>query len=52
MLIDIYYVLKTGAPYEDIIAEAVNEKAVKKRELSMIRSLEKAGYSGMKAATA
>jgi transposase len=45
MLIDIYYVLKTGEPYQDIGVEAVVERATKRRERSMIRSLEKAGYT-------
>ena len=52
MLIDIYYVLKTGEPYQDIGAKAVHERTSKRRERSMIRSLEKAGYSVAKAATA
>lgn len=45
MLMDIYYVLKTGEPYQDIGAEVVVERAAKRRERSMIRSLEKAGYT-------
>ena len=45
MLIDIYYVLKTGVPYQDIGAKAVHERTIKRREQSMIRSLERAGYS-------
>jgi len=49
MLIDIYYVLKTGEPYQDIGAEAISERATSRRERSMIRSLEKAGYSVVKA---
>jgi hypothetical protein len=52
MLIDIYYVLKTGEPYQDIGAKAAQERAAKRRELSMIRSLEKAGYSVAKAEAA
>ena len=52
MLIDIYYVLKTGVPYQDIGAKAVHERTKKRREQSMIRSLERAGYSVAKAATA
>jgi hypothetical protein len=50
MLIDIYLVLNTGEPYQDIGAETVNEKATKRRERSMIKALEKAGYSVVKAA--
>jgi transposase len=52
MLIDIFYVLKTGEPYQDIGAEEVRERAVKRRERSMIRSLEKAGYLVAKAEAA
>jgi hypothetical protein len=52
MLIDIYYVLKTRVPYQDSDAEAVCERTMKRRERSMIRSLEKAGYSVVKAEAA
>ena len=52
MLIDIYYVLKTDEPYQDIGANVVHEKTIRRREQSMIRSLEMAGYSVTKAATA
>jgi len=52
MLIDIYYVLKTGEAYQDMGFEAVRERAVKKQERSMIRFLEKAGYSVIKAEAA
>jgi transposase len=52
ILIDIYYVIKTGEPYQDIGAEAAQERAAKRRERSMIRSLEKAGYSVAKATAA
>ena len=52
MLIDIYYVLTTGEPYHDIGAAAACERTIKKRERSMIRSLEKAGYSVIKAEAA
>lgn len=48
MLNDIYYVLKTEVPYQDTGSEATNERATKRREQSMIRSLEKAGYSVVK----
>ncbi len=50
MLIDIYYVLESGEAYQDIGAKAVCERATKRREKSMIRSLEKAGYSIVMAA--
>ncbi len=52
MLTDIYHVLKTGEPYQDIGAKAANERAMKRREQSMIRSLEKAGYSVVKTSVA
>jgi hypothetical protein len=52
MHIDIYYVLKTGEPYQEIGAKAVYEITSKGQEQSMIRSLERAGYSVAKAATA
>jgi transposase len=52
MLIDIYYALKTEEPYQDIGAQAVHERALKGRERSMIRSLEKAGYLVIKTSVA
>ncbi|VVB62881.1 Uncharacterised protein [uncultured archaeon] len=52
MLMDIYHVLKTGTPYQDTATEEANERATKKREQSMIRSLEKAGYSVAKTSVA
>jgi len=52
MLIDIYRVLKTGEPYHEIGAEAAHERAVERREQSMIRLLERAGYSVSRAAIA
>jgi transposase len=52
MLIDIYRVLKTGEPYQEIGAEATHERAVARRERSMIRLLERAGYSVTRAAIA
>lgn len=52
MLIDIYYVLIAGEPYLDIGAKEITERAIKRRVKSMIRSLEKAGYSVVMAATA
>ncbi len=52
MLIDIYHVLKTGEPYQDVGAKVADERAIQRRERSMIRSLEKAGYSVTRAATA
>ena len=52
MLIDIYRVLKMGEPYHEIGAEAAHERAVERREQSMIRLLERAGYSVSRAAIA
>jgi hypothetical protein len=46
------FVLKISEPYQDIGADAIHERTSKRRERSMIRSLEKAGYSVTKAATA
>jgi hypothetical protein len=48
---DIYRVLKTGTPYQDTGAEEANERATKKRERSMIRQLEKAGYAVVRTCT-
>ena len=52
MLTDIYSVLKTKEPYQDTGAEATNEIARMRKERSMIRSLEKAGYSVVKTSVA
>jgi hypothetical protein len=52
MLIDKYFVLTTGEPYQDTGAKAVHERTIKRKERSMIRSLEKAGYSVTRAAIA
>jgi transposase len=52
MLSDIYRILKTREPYQEIGAEAAHEMAVARRERSMIRLLERAGYSVTSAATA
>jgi transposase len=52
ILIDIYRILMTGEPYQDIGAKEVCERATKRRMKSMIRSLEKAGYSIVVATTA
>jgi hypothetical protein len=52
LLIDIYRILKTGEPYQEIGAEVVYERSIKRREKSMIRSLERAGYTVTKAVTA
>jgi transposase len=52
LLIDIYRILKTGQPYQEIGAEVVYERSIKRREKSMIKSLERAGYTVTKAVTA
>jgi len=52
ILIEIYHVLTNGEPYQDIGFEVAHERAIERRERAMIRSLEKAGYSVAKAATA
>lgn len=52
MLTDIYSVLKTKEPYQDTGAEATNEIARMRKERSMIRSLEKAGYLVVKTSVA
>jgi transposase len=52
ILIEIYHVLTTGEPYQDIGFEEAHERAIKRRERAMIRSLERAGYSVAKTATA
>jgi hypothetical protein len=31
MLIDIYYVLKTGEPYQDVGAKVADERAIQRR---------------------
>jgi transposase len=52
LLIDIYFVLTTGEPYQDKGAKAVHERTIMRKERSMIRSLEKAGYSVTRAVAA
>jgi len=43
-LIEIYRILKTGEPYQDVGAGAVNGRKSKNRELRLIRELEGCGY--------
>lgn len=50
MLIEVYRVLKTGEPYQDVGAEAVNERKSKNKEEKMIRALKQRGYVVSKAA--
>jgi hypothetical protein len=52
LLIDIYFVLTAGEPYQDKGAKAVHERTIMRKERSMIRSLEKAGYSVTRAVAA
>jgi len=52
MLRDIYRVLSTGEPYQEIGAEAVINISSRKKEQKMIRMLEHAGYTVTKAVTA
>jgi transposase len=49
MLRDIYRVLSTGEPYRDIGADAVISISSRKKELTMIKRLEHAGYIVTKA---
>jgi transposase len=50
MLIEVYRVLKTGEPYQDVGAEAVKERRSKNKEDKMIRALKQKGYVVSKAA--
>ncbi len=51
ILIEIYRVLKTGKPYQDVGEDIVNERRSKKREQAMIRDLERRGYAVSKVTT-
>ncbi|MEA2032542.1 MAG: transposase, partial [Euryarchaeota archaeon] len=51
ILIEIYRVLKTGKPYQDVGADIVNERRSKKREQAMVRDLERRGYAVSKVTT-
>jgi len=50
ILIEIYRVLKTGKPYQDVGEDMVNERRSKNREQAMIRDLERRGYAVSKVA--
>jgi len=50
MLRDIYRVLRTGEPYRDVGADAVISFSSRKKEQTMIRVLERAGYTVARAA--
>lgn len=52
ILRDIYRVLSTGETYHDVGAEAVISFSSKKKEQTMIRLLERAGYTVTRAAAA
>jgi len=52
ILIEIYRVLKTGKPYQDVGEDIVNERKSKNREQTMIRDLERRGYAVSKVMTA
>jgi len=51
ILIEIYRVLKTGKPYQDVGEDIVNERKSKNREQTMIRDLERRGYAVSKVMT-
>lgn len=51
ILIEIYRVLKTGKPYQDVGEDIVNERRSKNREQAMIRDLERCGYAVSKVMT-
>jgi transposase len=44
LLKEVYFVLKSGEPYEEIGAEAVRDRKSEMRERSIIRELERYGY--------
>jgi transposase len=44
ILIEIYRVLRTGKPYQDVGADIVNERRSKNREQAMVRDLKRRGY--------
>jgi transposase len=50
MLIDIYRVLKSGEPYQDVGAEVIDKRRSRNREQKMIRELKKNGYEVTKVA--
>jgi transposase len=50
MLIEIYRVLKSGEPYQDVGAEVVDKRKSRNREEKMIRELKKCGYEVTKVA--
>jgi transposase len=44
ILIEIYRVLRTGKPYQDVGADIINERRSKNREQAMVRDLKRRGY--------
>ena len=45
MLIEIYRVLKSGEPYQDVGPEVIDKRRSRNREQKMIRELKKCGYA-------
>lgn len=50
MLIEIYRVLKSGEPYQDVGSEVIDKRRSRNREQKMIRELKKCGYDITKVA--
>jgi transposase len=50
MLIEIYRVLKSGEPYQDVGAEVIDKRKSRNREQKMVRELKKCGYEVTKVA--
>lgn len=50
MLIEIYRVLKSGEPYQDVGAEVVDKRRSRNKEQKMIKALKKCGYEVTKVA--
>ena len=50
MLIEIYRVLKSGEPYQDVGAEVIDKRRSRNREQKMVRELKKCGYEVTKVA--
>jgi transposase len=51
ILVDVYRILSTGTPYNEVGAEAARERKSKMRECLMVRELERLGYSIQKVST-
>jgi transposase len=50
MLIEIYRVLKSGEPYQDVGTEVIDKRKSRNREQKMVRELKKCGYEVTKVA--